>query len=66
MAFTLGPKKKGKAKKATSNPERFSTTKAGKRLHKSEEKRLKQPKKVVKGKTRKPSLIEGLRGNKKK
>jgi len=37
-------KKRKKAKKATSNPERLSTTAQGKRLHKSEEKTMSQGK----------------------
>jgi len=41
MPFIEGPKKK-KKKVAPDNPERFSTTKAGRRRARSEEKRLKQ------------------------
>lgn len=40
--------KKRKPRKAPNNPERKSTMPAGKRLHRSEEKRMKQPK-VTKG-----------------
>ena len=39
---------KRKPKKAPNNPERFSTMPQGKRLHRSEEKRMRQPKRVIK------------------
>jgi hypothetical protein len=54
-ASTVHVGTKAKPKKPTDNPERFSTTKAGKRLSRSEEKRMKQGK-------RKGKPSQALRG----